>query len=154
MSAQSKYEMVTMDQYLSAAVDEAVEGMSEGGVPIGSVLVVDGKIVGRGHNRQKQLGSIIRHAEMDCIDDAGNLSPAEYQRAVLYTTLSPCDMCSGAILFFKIPKVVVAEHTNILGAEDYLLSRGVEVIVLDDENCIRMLKEFDRAHPGVWNKGE
>jgi cytosine/creatinine deaminase len=143
-----------MDQFLTAAVEEAMLGMQEGGVPIGSVLVVDGKIVGRGHNRQRQLNSIIRHAEVDCIDHAGNLSPAEYQRSTLYTTLSPCDMCSGAILFFKIPRVVVGEHFNIMGAEEYLRSRGVEVTVLNDPECIRMLSEFDRDHPGAWNKGE
>jgi len=143
-----------MDEYMRAALDEAIKGMEEGGVPIGSVLVVDGKIVGRGHNRQRQMNSIIRHAEMDCIDNAGNLSTHDYQRAVLYTTLSPCDMCSGAILFFKIPKVVIAENQNILGAEDYLIERGVDVVVLNDEECIRVLNEFDRTHPGVWMKGE
>jgi cytosine deaminase len=143
-----------MDEYMRAALDEAIKGMEEGGVPIGSVLVVDGKIVGRGYNRQRQMNSIIRHAEMDCIDNAGNLSTHDYQRAVLYTTLSPCDMCSGAILFFKIPKVVIAENQNILGAEDYLIERGVDVVVLNDEECIRVLNEFDRTHPGVWMKGE
>lgn len=143
-----------MDEYMQAALDEAIKGMEEEGVPIGSVLVVDGKIVGRGHNRQRQMNSIIRHAEMDCIDNAGYLSTADYQRSVLYTTLSPCDMCSGAILFFKIPKVVIAENQNILGAEDYLIERGVDVVVLNDEECIRTLSEFDRTHPGVWMKGE
>ena len=143
-----------MDQFMQAAMDEALQGMGEGGTPIGSVLVVEGRIVGRGRNRQRQINSIIRHAEMDCIDSAGSLSPDEYRRAVLYTTLSPCDMCSGAILFFKIPKVVIAENTNILGAEDYLRERGVEVVVLNDLDCIRMLRDFDRANPGLWNKGE
>jgi len=146
--------MNCMDEYMQAALDEAIKGMEEEGVPIGSVLVVDGKIVGRGHNRQRQMNSIIRHAEMDCIDNAGYLSTADYQRSVLYTTLSPCDMCSGAILFFKIPKVVIAENQNILGAEDYLIERGVDVVVLNDEECIRTLSEFDRTHPGVWMKGE
>jgi creatinine deaminase len=142
------------DPFLQAAMEEAQKGVEEGGVPIGSVLVVDGRIVGRGHNRQNQQNSIIRHAEIDCIDNAGNLAPGEYKRAVLYTTLSPCDMCSGAILFFKIPKVVIGENINILGAEEYLRSRGVEVLVYNDDECIRMLKEFDQAHPGAWNKGE
>ena len=142
-----------MDLFMQAAVEEAIKGMEEGGVPIGSVLVVDGKIVGRGHNRQRQLNSVIRHAEMDCIDNAVNLTPDEFHRAVLYTTLSPCDMCSGAILFFNIPKVVIAENRNILGAEAYLRERGVEVVVLNDEGCIHMLEEFDRLYPGVWNKG-
>lgn len=142
------------DPFMHAAMEEARKGVMEGGVPIGSVLVLDGQIVGRGHNRQNQQNSIIRHAEIDCIDNAGNLAPGEYKRAVLYTTLSPCDMCSGAILFFKIPKVVIGENTNILGAEDYLRLRGVEVVVYNDNECIRMLKEFDQAHPGAWNKGE
>jgi creatinine deaminase len=143
-----------MDAFMQAAVEEAKLGMQEGGVPIGSVLVLDGAIVGRGHNRQRQMNSIIRHAEMDCIDNAGELTAQEYHRCVLYTTLSPCDMCSGAILFFGIPRVIIAENRNILGAEDYLKSRGVDVLVLDDESCIQMLRDFDRAHPGVWNKGE
>jgi len=143
-----------MDLFMQAAMDEALQGMGEGGTPIGSVLVVDGRIVGRGRNRQRQMNSIIRHAEIDCIDNAGSLSPDEYRRSVLYTTLSPCDMCSGAILFFKIPKVVIAENTNILGAEDYLRERGVEAVVLNDPDCICMLRDFDLAQPGLWNKGE
>lgn len=143
-----------MDDFMQTALEEARKGMQEGGVPIGSVLVVDGEIVARGHNRQSQMHSLIRHAEMDCIDNASNLTPAEFKRAVLYTTLSPCDMCSGAILFFKIPKVVIADNQNILGAEDYLRSRGVELVVLNDEECIQLLKEFDRMNPGSWNKGE
>ena len=143
-----------MDDFMHAAFEEALLGMREGGVPIGSVLVVDGEIVGRGHNRQRQMNSIIRHAEMDCIDNAGSLPADAYQRATLYTTLSPCDMCSGAILFFKIPRVVIAENQNILGAEAYLKERGVDVVVLDDDECITMLRDFDRSNPGVWNKGE
>lgn len=142
-----------MDEFMQTAVEEALIGVDEGGVPIGSVLVVDGVIVGRGHNRQRQMNSIIRHAEMDCIDNAGSLPADTYRRATLYTTLSPCDMCSGAILFFKIPKVVIAENQNIMGAEAYLRERGVEVVVLNDEQCIRMLRDFDRSNPGVWNKG-
>jgi cytosine deaminase len=143
-----------MDTYLQAAIGEARLGIQEGGVPIGSVLVVDGAIVARGHNRQRQLGSLIRHAEMDCIDNASRLTPDEFRRAVLYTTLSPCDMCSGAILFFQIPKVVVGDNINIMGAEAYLKRRGVELVVLNDEACIRMLRDYDWAHPGAWNKGE
>ena len=143
-----------MDIYLQAAIEEAQKAVQEGGVPIGSVLVLDGKIVGRGHNRQRQLNSIIRHAEIVCIDNASDLTTAEFQRTTLYTTLSPCDMCSGAILFFKIPRVIIAENQNILGAEAYLRARGVELVVLNDADCIRMLREFDQAHPGVWNKGE
>jgi cytosine deaminase len=145
---------MAVDKFMQAAIEEALLGMEEGGTPIGSVLMLDGVIVARGRNRQNQLNSVIRHAEMDCIDNAGNLTAQEYRRAVLYTTLSPCDMCSGAILFFKIPKVVIAENTNILGAEQYLRSRGVEVVLLNDPDCIRMLRQFDLAHPGVWQKGE
>jgi cytosine deaminase len=143
-----------MDVYLQAAIEEAHKAVEEGGVPIGSVLVLDGKVVGRGHNRQRQLNSLIRHAEIDCIDNASALTPSEFRRATLYTTLSPCDMCSRAILFFKIPRVIIAENQNILGAEAYLKDRGVELIVLNDEECIRMLRDFDQAHPGVWKKGE
>jgi len=143
-----------MDPFLQATYDEALQAIEEGGVPIGSVLVLDGKIVGRGHNRQKQMKSIIRHAEMDCIDHAVGLSNADFHRCVIYTSLSPCEMCAGAIVFFRIPKVVIAENQNYRGAEDYLLSQGIEVVVLNDEHCIRMLQEFDRLHPGIWNKGE
>jgi creatinine deaminase len=143
-----------MDPYLQATYDEALQAMEEGGVPIGSVLVLDGQIVGRGHNRQKQLNSIIRHAEMDCIDSAAGLSNADFRRCVIYTSLSPCEMCAGTIVFFKIPKVVIAENQSYLGAEDYLLAQGVEVVILNDPQFIHMLQDFDRDHPGVWNKGE
>ena len=142
-----------MDEYLAAAIDQAKQGMETGGVPIGSVLVLDGVIVGRGHNRQSQLQSIIRHAEMDCIDNAGVLITADYQRSVLYTTLSPCDMCAGAIIFFNVPKLVIGENVNYQGAEAYMQSRGVEVAVLNDPGCIQMLREFDEHNPGIWNKG-
>jgi len=143
-----------MDEYLAAAIDQAKQGMETGGVPIGSVLVLDGVIVGRGHNRQSQLHSIIRHAEMDCIDNAGVLNTADYRRSVLYTTLSPCDMCAGAIIFFNIPKLVIGENVNYQGAEAYMQSRGVEVAVLNDPGCIQMLREFDEHNPGIWNKGD
>jgi len=143
-----------MDPYLQATYEEALQAMEEGGVPIGSVLVLDGKIVGRGHNRQKQMNSIIRHAEMDCIDHAVGLSNADFRRCVIYTSLSPCEMCAGAIVFFRIPKVVIAENQNYRGAEDYLHAHGVDVVVLNDQQFIGMLKDFDRDHPGVWNKGE
>lgn len=143
-----------MDLFLKAAIDEAREGMAEGGVPIGSVLVVDGKIVGRGHNRQNQKNSVIMHAEMDCLENAGHLQPDEYRRAVLYTTLSPCEMCAGSVLFFKIPKVVIAENRNYRGAEELLESRGVELEILNDSDCIQMLHDFDQANPGAWKKGE
>jgi cytosine/creatinine deaminase len=143
-----------MDLYLQATYEEACLAAEEGGVPIGSVLVLDGKIVGRGHNRQKQLNSIIRHAEMDCIDRAVGLSNADFRRGTLYTSLSPCDMCAGGILFFGIPRIVIAENQNYHGAEDLLHARGVEVIVLNDPQFIEMLRQFDRDHPGLWNKGD
>ena len=139
---------------LQAAIEEAKKGMKTGGVPIGSVLVLDDKIVSRGHNRQNQLQSIIRHAEMDCIDNAVGLSNDDFRRSVLYTTLSPCEMCAGAIVFFKIPKIVIAENENYQGAEDYLRSQGVDIVILNDKTCIQLLCEFDRENPGAWNKGE
>jgi cytosine deaminase len=143
-----------MDQFMQAAIDEAKQGMAEGGVPIGSVLVVDGKIVGRGHNRQNQTNSVILHAKMDCLENAGHLKADEYRRAVLYTTLSPCEMCAGSVLFFKIPKVVIAENQNYAGAEKLLQSRGVNLKILNDAGCIQMLRDFDRNNPGAWKKGE
>jgi cytosine deaminase len=143
-----------MDPFLQAALAEAQLAVQEGGVPIGAVLVVDGQIVGRGHNRQAQSGSIIRHAEIDCVDNAGALKPGQYRQAVIYTTLSPCEMCAGAIVFFRIGKVVIGENQNYRGAEDYLKSLGVEVVVLNDAACVHLLREFDQAHPGAWNKGE
>ena len=138
-----------MDEYLEAAIKQAKQGMEMGGLPVGSVLVVDGAIVGRGHNRTTQLKSVIRHAELDCIDNAGELTTEEYQRSVLYTTLSSCDMCSGAIIFFKIPKVVIGDSVNYQGAEPYLKTRGVSVEVLNDETCIQMMHEFLENNPGV-----
>jgi cytosine deaminase len=143
-----------MDSFLQATYEEACQAAEEGGVPIGSVLVLDDQIVGRGHNRQKQLNSIIRHAEMDCIDNVAGLNNADFRRAILYTSLSPCDMCAGAILFFGIQKVIIAENQNYSGAEDLLRARGVEVAVLNDLQFIEMLRKFDREHPGIWNKGE
>ena len=142
-----------MDKFLAAAIEQAKLSTRTGGVPIGSVLVRDEEIVGRGHNRQNQLQSVIRHAEMDCIDNAA-LDGPNYQRCVLYTTLSPCDMCAGAIVFFKIPRVVIGEHVNYRGAEEYLQSRGVDIKVLNDQECILMLREFDEDNPGMWNKGK
>lgn len=143
-----------MDKYLAAAIEQAKLAIKTGGVPIGSVLVLDGVIVGQGYNRQNQLQSIIRHAEMDCIDNAGFRKKPDYQRSVIYTTLSPCDMCAGAIIFFNIPKVVIGENINYQGAEQYLESRGVEVEVINNPECVLMLREFDKQNPGIWNKGE
>lgn len=141
-----------MDQFMQAAIEEAKKGLAEGGIPIGSVLVIDGQIVGRGHNRRVQRGSAILHAEMDAIENAGRLKAQDYQRAVLYSTLSPCDMCSGTVLLYKIPKVVIGENRTFRGPEDYVRSRGVELVVLDDPECIRLMEEFIAANPELWNE--
>jgi cytosine deaminase len=141
-----------MDKYMRAAIDEARQGLAEGGIPIGSVLVVDGQIVGRGHNRRVQKGSAILHAEMDCIENAGRLTARDYQRAVLYSTLSPCDMCSGAVLLYKIPRVVIGEHKTFQGPEAYVRARGVELTILDDPECIKLMDEFIAAQPALWNE--
>jgi cytosine/creatinine deaminase len=114
--------------------------------------VIDGKIVGRGHNRRVQKGSAVLHAEMDCLENAGRLGARDYQRAVLYSTLSPCDMCSGAVLLYKIPKLVIGEHQTFQGPEDYLRSRGVELVILDDAECIRLMRDFIAAYPELWNE--
>lgn len=141
-----------MDAYLAAAVDEARKGAAAGGVPIGSVLVVDGEIVARGHNQRVQQGSAIRHAEMDCLENAGRLSAKTYRHATLYSTLSPCDMCSGAILLYGIPKVVIGDNETFQGPEDYLRERGVEVEVVNNADCIRMMGDFILKNPELWNE--
>lgn len=141
-----------MDPFLLAAVEEARKGLAEGGIPIGSVLVIDGKIVGRGHNRRIQRGSATLHAEMDCLENAGRLSAADYGRATLYSTLSPCDMCSGASLLYKIPRIVVGENINFQGPEDYVRSRGVELTILNDPECIQLMEDFIRDRPQLWNE--
>jgi len=141
-----------MNEFMRAAIEEAEKGLAEGGIPIGSVLVIDGKIVGRGHNRRVQQGSAILHAEMDALENAGRLSAEEYRRSVLYSTLSPCDMCSGAALLYQIPKIIVGENRNFQGPEAYLRSRGVELIVLNDPRCIQMMNDFITAHPQLWNE--
>ena len=141
-----------MDKFMQAAIEEAKQGLAEGGIPIGSVLVIDGKIVGRGHNRRVQQGSAILHAEMDCLENAGRLKAKDYQRAVLYSTLSPCDMCSGTALLYKIPKVVIGENRTFQGPEAYVRSRGVELVILDDPECIRLMEEFIAARPELWNE--
>ncbi|HUA58900.1 MAG TPA: nucleoside deaminase [Verrucomicrobiae bacterium] len=140
------------DLFLQAAIAEARAGLAEGGIPIGSVLVIDGKIVGRGHNRRVQKRSPVLHAEMDCLENAGRLQPAGYRRATLYSTLSPCDMCSGAILLYRIPKVVVGENRTFRGPEDYLRSRGVEVVICDDSACVALMQQFQRERPELWNE--
>lgn len=141
-----------MDPFLQAAIDEAKRGESEGGIPIGSVLVIDGRIVGRGHNRRVQRGSAILHAEMDCLENSGRLSAKDYRRAVLYSTLSPCDMCSGTVLLYRIPKVVIGENRTFQGPEDYVRSRGVELEIVDDAECIAMMRKFITARPQLWDE--
>jgi cytosine deaminase len=141
-----------MDAYLAAAIDEARKGLNAGGIPIGSVIVVDGEIVGRGHNQRVQKGSSVLHAEMDCLENTGRLTASTYRRATLYSTLSPCDMCSGAILLYGIPKVIVGENQTFQGPEAYLRSRGVEVEVLNDKDCVRMMRDFILANPDLWNE--
>lgn len=141
-----------MDAYLAAAIEEARKGLNAGGIPIGSVIVVDGEIVGRGHNQRVQRGSSVLHAEMDCLEKTGRLTASTYRRATLYSTLSPCDMCSGAILLYGIPKVIVGENQTFQGPEAYLRSRGVEVEVLNDKDCVRMMRDFILANPDLWNE--
>ena len=141
-----------MDKFLEAAIDEARKGLAEGGIPIGSVLVIDGSIVGSGHNRRVQNGSAILHAEMDCLENAGRLKAADYRRATLYSTLSPCDMCSGATLLYGIPRVMIGENRTFRGPEDYVRSRGVELTVVDNEECVRLMREFIAARPELWNE--
>jgi len=141
-----------MDEFLWAAINEAEKGLAAGGIPIGSVLVIDGRMVGRGHNQRVQRGSATLHAEMDCLENAGRIAAADYRRATLYSTLSPCDMCSGAALLYGIPKIVVGENRTFMGPEEYLRSRGVEVVVVDDPRCIEMMKRFIAAKPELWNE--
>lgn len=140
------------DEFFKAALEEARQGLAEGGIPIGSVLVHRGKIIGRGHNRRVQKSSAILHGEMDAMEDAGRRPASVYRESVLYTTLSPCPMCSGAILLYGIPTVVVGENQTFMGAEDLLRSRGVSVEVLQDEDCIRLMHDFIRAKPALWNE--
>lgn len=140
------------DPLLAAALAEAQQGLDEGGIPIGSVLVLDGTIIGRGHNRRIQKGSPVLHGEMDALDHAGRLAAADYRRTTLYTTLSPCAMCSGAILLYGIPRVVIGENRTFRGEEDLLASRGVTLEVVQDPACIRIMANFIRAHPELWNE--
>lgn len=137
---------------MDIAVAEARAGLAEGGIPIGSALIVDGEVVGKGHNRRVQHDSAILHGEMDALENAGRLSASEYARSTIYTTLSPCDMCSGAILLYGIPRVVIGENTTFMGAEQLLRSRGVELIVVEDERCISLMKRFVADNPGLWNE--
>jgi cytosine deaminase len=138
------------DPFMQAAIAEAELGLAEGGIPIGAVLVIDGNIVGRGHNQRVQKGSCTLHAEMDCLENAGRLTAADYRRAVLYSTLSPCDMCSGTVLLYGIPKVVIGENQTFQGPEAYLQSRGVELVNLQDARCKDLMTAFIAAQPALW----
>ena len=140
------------DPFLQAAIDEAKISLSEGGIPIGSVLVSEGKIIGRGHNCRVQTGSAIDHGEMNCLRNAGRLPARVYKNSTIYSTLSPCPMCSGAIVLYKIPHVIVGENRNFLGAEDYMRSQGVRVDVVQNAECIQMMKQFIAENPILWNE--
>ena len=139
-------------QLFAEAVAEARAGLAEGGIPIGAVLAVDGQVVGRGHNRRVQMGSAIRHGETDALENAGRLPATTYARSTMYTTLSPCHMCTGAMLLYKISRVVIGENKTFLGAEDLLRQHGIEVVVLDDSECVQMMSDFIAAHPTLWNE--
>lgn len=141
-----------MDDFLQAAIEEAEKGLAAGGIPIGSVLVVDNRIVGRGHNQRVQKGSPILHAEMDCLENAGRLTATQYARSILYSTLSPCDMCSGTALLYKIPKIIAGENRTFQGPEDYVRSRGVSLQILQNERCIALMQQFIEDHSELWNE--
>ena len=141
-----------MDKFLNEALNEARKGLSEGGIPIGSVIVHNGEILGRGHNRRVQQGSTILHGEMDAFENADRQAAAVYRECTLYTTLSPCAMCSGAILLYGIPRVIIGENTSFMGEEDWLRSRGVDVQVVHDQNCIQLMQSFIAGHPDLWNE--
>jgi len=141
-----------MDPFLQAALEEARAGLAEGGIPIGSVLVLGDKIIGRGHNRRVQKGSAILHAEMDCLENAGRLTASDYRQSTLYSTLSPCDMCSGTALLYGIPRIVIGENRTFQGPEEYVRSRGVELTLVDDPTCVELMKQFIAAHPELWNE--
>jgi creatinine deaminase len=137
---------------LQEAINEAMAGLDEGGIPIGSALEIDGEIVGRGHNRRVQRGSAILHGEMDALENAGRLLARDYRRSVIYTTLSPCPMCTGAILLYEIPRVVIGENRTFLGAEEHLRANGVEVEVVDDQQCVELMARFIADNPELWNE--
>lgn len=143
---------MSYDEFLAAAIEEARKGLADGGIPIGSVLVIDDTIIGRGHNQRVQKGSPVLHAEMDCLENAGRLSASEYRRATLYSTLSPCDMCSGTVLLYGIPNVVIGENRTFRGPEEYLRSRGVDIHVADDAECRQLLEAFISTYPELWDE--
>jgi creatinine deaminase len=140
------------DAFLEAAIEEARQGLREGGIPIGSVLVHEGKIIGRGHNQRVQRGSVIHHGEMNCLENAGRQSAAVYRQCTLYTTLSPCPMCTGAILLYGIPRVVIGENVTFIGGEESLRAAGVQIDVLQNDECIAMMREFIANNPALWNE--
>lgn len=141
-----------MDEFLQAAIDEARKGLAAGGIPIGSVLVHEGRIIGRGHNQRIQRGSVIHHGEMNCLENAGRQRASVYRRCTIYSTLSPCPMCSGAILLYRIPRVVIGENKTFLGAEEHLRAHGARVDVVQDPTCIEMMREFINKNPQLWNE--
>lgn len=141
-----------MDPFLQAAINEAKKGLATGGIPIGSVLVCDEKIIGRGHNQRVQHGSVIHHGEMNCLENTGRLKASVYKRCTIYSTLSPCPMCSGAILLYGIPRVVVGENVTFKGPEEYVRSQGVQVEVLQNEECIQLMRDFIAKNPELWNE--
>ena len=141
-----------MDEFLEAAIEEAKKGLASGGIPIGSVLVCAGQILGRGHNQRVQHGSVIHHAEMNCLENAGRQKASVYGRCTLYSTLSPCPMCSGAALLYKIPCIVIGENVTFKGPEDYLRSQGVQLDVRQDARCVQLMRDFITAHPALWNE--
>jgi cytosine deaminase len=140
------------DLFLEAAIDEARKGLAAGGIPIGSVLVCDGQILARGHNQRVQRGSVIQHAEMNCLENAGRLKASVYQRCTLYSTLSPCPMCSGAALLYKIPRIVIGENVTFKGPEEYMKSQGVQLDIRQDPVCIQLMREFIAARPELWDE--
>ncbi len=140
------------DEFMQAAIDEAKQGLAEGGIPIGSVIVHRGKIIGRGHNMRVQNGDPLLHGEMSAFKDAGRQPASVYRECVLYTTLSPCPMCSGTSLLYKIPKIIIGENVTFMGGEDWLRGQGVELVVLQDEECVRMMRDFIAARPELWNE--
>ena len=141
-----------MDPFFQAAIDEAQKSLAAGGIPIGSVLVLDGRIIGRGHNQRVQHGSVIHHAEMNCLENAGRQHASVYARSTLYSTLSPCPMCSGTSLLYKVPRIVIGENVTFLGAEDWLRQQGVELDVVQDDECIEMMRKFISDRPELWNE--
>ena len=143
---------MTNDRFLAAAIEQAEQGLAAGGIPIGSVLVLDDEIIGRGHNQRVQKGSPILHAEMDCLENAGRRTAAEYARCTLYSTLSPCDMCSGTALLYQIPRIVIGENKTFQGPEAYVQSRGVDLTIANDPRCIELMNQFIAEHPQLWNE--